>query len=689
MSPTEDDLPHSVPTRRPEVAFNTTPDVGTAGTRPSESTVGNNATENVSSARFLRRNTMGATTIGIPRTSRNNSVSSVDTADLMDHRSSTFMGWRDSNRTRDSFANLERPNPSSFISRRRRSSTTAGPSDPNFATPFKQSRTSPTKSLRSKSFSSPSFIERMVQGRDSSSKTPLLRDKLDYMPNYESLDAVDRSSEALAVDIDSLNLPSRNVQQRGRLHSGFSSSVNARQGFTPDRNQRPFNGDEYSDILGSEIASRRSSSVSSLDDVCLPIDSPGASSTLGAGCTFDLSYLEEFAANERKELLDIQQSVPAESIFGIDSGQGTTSSMAGVNALTSQKVNEVDFEGGRLRPHRVVPWENTGGIKRLNQLRTSRSNQGKLPDLPERRTTQTGLNLQYAPTPIYDSEDTSSSMRFTYFREDMDATVHSPTISGLLQPGQNFDDLFNVTVYGQQGYHNPQYVAGKEPGAQASVPELNEIRTESMNVLGPAVAFSNSSPKNHELPIDSTSGHRRTHSKVNLSTPGAPSGHTTPGLSTTPSRSRESSLPIPPDVDLPASSTSQTQPVLTNPLLEPSPFWLDVLNPTEEEMKVLSKSFGIHPLTTEDIFLGETREKVELFRNYYLVCFRSFDIHDERNKRRSQTARHEDAGLSVRGDFSKSDRPRRKKKHNSELTPLNMYIIVFHDGVITVSVLLD
>ncbi|KAI6135207.1 hypothetical protein EV401DRAFT_2203894 [Pisolithus croceorrhizus] len=58
---------------------------------------------------------------------------------------------------------------------------------------------------------------------------------------------------------------------------------------------------------------------------------------------------------------------------------------------------------------------------------------------------------------------------------------------------------------------------------------------------------------------------------------------------------------------------------------EANTWWLDVLSPTDEEMNVLSKVFGIHPLTTEDIQMEETREKIELFRNYYFVCFRSFD----------------------------------------------------------------
>ncbi|KAF5322596.1 hypothetical protein D9619_000538 [Psilocybe cf. subviscida] len=79
-------------------------------------------------------------------------------------------------------------------------------------------------------------------------------------------------------------------------------------------------------------------------------------------------------------------------------------------------------------------------------------------------------------------------------------------------------------------------------------------------------------------------------------------------------------------------------------------WWLDVQNPTDEEMKMLSKVFSIHPLTTEDILMEETREKIELFRNYYLVCFRSFD----------------------QDPYSPT-----------HLEPLNMYIIVFREGTLS------
>src|SRR5277367_5885744 len=79
-------------------------------------------------------------------------------------------------------------------------------------------------------------------------------------------------------------------------------------------------------------------------------------------------------------------------------------------------------------------------------------------------------------------------------------------------------------------------------------------------------------------------------------------------------------------------------------------WWLDVLNPSVEEMKMLSKAFNIHPLTNEDIRMQESREKVELFRNYYLVCFRSFEDNTESE------------------DY---------------LEAANMYIVVFRGGLLT------
>ncbi|KAI8148183.1 hypothetical protein BJV82DRAFT_506914 [Fennellomyces sp. T-0311] len=60
-------------------------------------------------------------------------------------------------------------------------------------------------------------------------------------------------------------------------------------------------------------------------------------------------------------------------------------------------------------------------------------------------------------------------------------------------------------------------------------------------------------------------------------------------------------------------------------LLKKGCFWLDILSPTDAEMKALSKTFHIHPLTVEDITMEEQREKCEIYKNYYFICFRSFE----------------------------------------------------------------
>lgn len=52
-------------------------------------------------------------------------------------------------------------------------------------------------------------------------------------------------------------------------------------------------------------------------------------------------------------------------------------------------------------------------------------------------------------------------------------------------------------------------------------------------------------------------------------------------------------------------------------------WWINAIAPSMEDIEWLSKVFGIHPLTTEDIGVQETREKIELFGHYYFVSLRS------------------------------------------------------------------
>lgn len=82
-------------------------------------------------------------------------------------------------------------------------------------------------------------------------------------------------------------------------------------------------------------------------------------------------------------------------------------------------------------------------------------------------------------------------------------------------------------------------------------------------------------------------------------------------------------------------------------------WWLNVNEPTREEVAALCKAFGVHPLTIEDITTQEAREKIELFPSYYFACFRSFHIVEE------------------------DDGP--------EYEPFNTYVVVFREGTLSFS----
>ncbi|KAI9870363.1 MAG: CorA metal ion transporter, partial [Pleopsidium flavum] len=188
--------------------------------------------------------------------------------------------------------------------------------------------------------------------------------------------------------------------------------------------------------------------------------------------------------------------------------------------------------------------------------------------------------------------------RFTYFNEEFQSTIHSQTISELLQPDQTFKELF---------IPDPPELSD-ESSDEDDDRETSDDRQELSPTSGSKAGTRHSS----------VMGESKSHSRDQ-------SGDATPLQSQQPKQKpkRYGARPT---------------------------FWLDVLSPTETEMRVISKTFGIHPLSAEDIMVQEAREKVELFRNYYFVNYRTFeqDMNSE--------------------DF---------------LEPVNMYVVVFREGVIS------
>ncbi|KAI9811309.1 MAG: CorA metal ion transporter [Phylliscum demangeonii] len=193
--------------------------------------------------------------------------------------------------------------------------------------------------------------------------------------------------------------------------------------------------------------------------------------------------------------------------------------------------------------------------------------------------------------------------RFTYFNEELSSTIHSQTISELLQPGQTFRELF-----------------------VPDPPELSDDETDDDDDQASSRGAPNDIRAGHAA-SDEFKPATRHSSILSGGKPESrePSGETTPLASQGPKHKSKRYGPRP-------------------------VFWLDVLSPNDTEMKVIAKAFGIHPLTTEDIMMQEAREKVELFRNYYFVNYRTFE-----------------------------------QDINSEhyLDPVNQYVVVFREGVIS------
>lgn len=206
-----------------------------------------------------------------------------------------------------------------------------------------------------------------------------------------------------------------------------------------------------------------------------------------------------------------------------------------------------------------------------------------------------------------------SPYRYTYFNEEFESTIHSQTISELVQPGCSFQELFIPDP--------PQLEA-------ESTSEEEESGLTTRDASGDKIS---SSPHTIDQ-NDNDLGKKRSASL----------------LSELQSGSRNASVP----------TSGRATPQPNNISKPPRPkrygprptFWLDVLCPTSEEMRVLAKAFGIHGLTVEDIMMQETREKVELFRNYYFINYRTFE---------------------------------QDKEDDNYLEPINIYIIVFREGVLS------
>ncbi|KAL8404232.1 hypothetical protein RB594_009188 [Gaeumannomyces avenae] len=243
--------------------------------------------------------------------------------------------------------------------------------------------------------------------------------------------------------------------------------------------------------------------------------------------------------------------------------------------------------------------------------------------------------------------DEDAPYRFTYFNEDFQSTIHSQSISELVQPGGSFRELFI-----------PDPVIIEDPSSDEEDDDEADPAALPRYPPGSSMPFGAGWGNDSRVPSRQASAATQIVSSGDAKTP-------TPTQQQQQQQQRTLSPTTVKDfvsaagssgvsgrnTPVPAQTKSPTPPE-GKPLRygERPVWWLDVLSPTEAEMRVISKTFGIHPLTAEDIVMQEAREKVELFRHYYFVNYRSFD---------------QDEGSE------------------NFLEPVNMYVVVFREGIIT------
>lgn len=241
-------------------------------------------------------------------------------------------------------------------------------------------------------------------------------------------------------------------------------------------------------------------------------------------------------------------------------------------------------------------------------------------------------------------EEDEAPYRFTYFNEEFPSTIHAQTISELVQPGGSFRDLFipdppeledsssDEDSEEESFMENPTFNYPTHPASKPGSHPDNQGQGHQTNVNSHTTAPIVSNGKSTSDLISGNAPPVRGTSRLSIISEGKPGSHReqSPAHSTTP-----------------PNTTSQAKPKKYGP--RPT-FWLDVLSPTDAEMRTIAKAFGIHALTAEDIMMQEAREKVELFRSYYFVNYRTFeqDINSE-----------------------------------NYLEPVNMYVVVFREGVIS------
>lgn len=313
-------------------------------------------------------------------------------------------------------------------------------------------------------------------------------------------------------------------------------------------------------------------------------------------------------AGLRSSPLDRRKTIPLEAEEDVCFPQD------GLSDIADDELPPRDSVASRLRRRRRTKWPDLSILEEWSQF----EKEGRSEERRAKKITEPQLingRLRPVNRGWFQAEE-QAPYRFTYFNEEFPSTIHSQTISELVRPGGTFKELF---------LPDPPLLSDTEGEEEEDDRNIDlhqvlegQIGDPRIPARQPSLATTtqNSAERKHSGNSDKPSSDGKTDSEAHG--PALPASPELP-----PKPPRYGDRPI---------------------------WWLDILSPTEAEMKVISKAFGIHPLTAEDIMMQEQREKVELFRNYYFVSYRTFD--------QDQTS-------------------------ENFLEPVNMYVVVFREGVLS------
>ncbi|OKP15120.1 hypothetical protein PENSUB_2162 [Penicillium subrubescens] len=381
-------------------------------------------------------------------------------------------------------------------------------------------------------------------------------------------------------------------------------------------------GAEFDFALGRSIDTRRES-VNRPNDALIDIEGVGRQYSEPSSL-----HSAQFSPQELRRRRTVALPVEEDVCFPTED----------VSELGDEERRVPRDEQGERRRRRRRQWPDLSVLEEWSrEEKEDRSGDLRVKKISEPMFVEGRLRPQYN---LWRREEDDAPYRFTYFNEEFQSTIHAQTISELVQPGGSFRELFipdPPELEDSDSDEEPEVDPSVNGNAASGFPGGNRgsgshYDSHSTNTHG-GNNYNGTAPLN----LDSRNGHDSNAGLAN-SHRGIPNPRLSVISETRPGSTREAS---------PAQSNIPEKPKRYGP--RPT-FWLDVLSPTDAEMRVIAKSFGIHALTAEDIMMQEAREKVELFRSYYFVNYRTFE-----------------------------------QDHNSEnyLEPVNMYVVVFREGVLS------